>query len=183
MLDNIQLYHSDETYPQPKLMFRNLGHSKFEMTSGQLGTDFMRPTAGRGLAVADYDNDGDLDLAVSNRGDYAQLLRNNGGNANNWLEVLLVGTKSNRDAVGTSLKLIAGGLTLFEQRKSGMSFLSAQDPRVHFGLGQQQSVDSLQITWPSGVSDTLRNVPVNQIITVKETVGRVPRTFPRIHSR
>ena len=183
MLDNIHLYHSEVTYPEPKLMFRNLGQGKFDKVSELLGPDFMRSTVGRGSAVGDYDNDGDLDIAVSNRGEYAQLLRNDGGNAHHWLEVLLVGTKSNRDGVGASLKLVAEGFTQCKQRQGGMSYMSAHDPRVHFGLGQRQSIESLEITWPSGIVDKLTNVPINQIITVKEGVGIVPRNFPRVPAR
>jgi hypothetical protein len=183
MLDNIQMYHSEVTYAEPKLMFRNLGKGKFEKVSELLGPDFMRPTAGRGCAVADFDNDGDLDIAVVNRGDYPELLRNDGGNANNWLEVMLVGVKSNRDGVGAALKLTSEGFTEYKQRKGGMSYMSAHDPRVHFGLGQRKTIESLEITWPGGAVDKLTSVPINQIITVKEGVGIIPRNFPRIGAR
>jgi len=182
MLDNISLYHSEVAYPEPKLMFRNLGKGKFAKVSEQLGPDFMKPTVGRGSAVGDYDNDGDLDIAISNRGEFAQLLRNDGGNANHWLEVMLVGTKSNRDGVGAVLKLTSEGFTQVAQRKGGMGYMSAQDPRVHFGLGQRQSIESLEITWPSGTVDKLTNIPINRIITVKEGVGIIPRNFPRVPS-
>ena len=93
----ILLYHNEVSWKEPKLMFRNLGGGKFEKVSDQLGADFMKPTVGRGMAVADFDNDGDLDVAISNSNDFPQLLRNDGGNANHWLEVMLVGVKSNRD--------------------------------------------------------------------------------------
>lgn len=180
MLDNIHMYHSEVTYAEPKLMFRNLGQGKFEKVSELLGPDFMRPTVGRGSAIGDFDNDGDLDIAVLNRGDYPQLLRNDGGNANNWLTVKLVGTKSARDGTGALLKLVSEGFTQYEQAKGGMSYMSAHDQRIHFGLGQRKTIDSLEITWLSGVVDKLSNVPVNQIITVKEGVGIVPGSFPRI---
>jgi len=180
MLDNIKLYHSEETFPEPKLMFRNLGQGKFEKVSELLGPDFMKPVVGRGSAVADFDNDGDLDVAISVSGDYPQLLRNDGGNANNWLEVMLVGTKSNRDGVGAALKLVSEGFTEYQQRKGGMSYMSAQDPRIHFGLGKRKTIDRLEITWPSGAVEKLTNVPINQIITVKEGAGIVPRPFPRV---
>ena len=108
------------------------------------------------------------------------LLRNDGGNANHWLTVQLIGTKSNRDGIGASLKLTSEGFVQVEQAKGGMSYMSASDPRIHFGLGKRTKIDSLEITWPSGQMDVLRNVAVDQIIAVKEGAGIVPRTFPRI---
>src|ERR1700737_2801447 len=113
----------------------------------------MRPIAGRGLATADFDNDGDI--AINNRGDFPSLLRNDGGNANHWLEVLLIGTRSNRDGIGSSLKLTAEGFVHVEQAKGGMSYMSASDPRIHFGLGTRNKIASLEITWPSGQVDRL----------------------------
>lgn len=178
MLDNINLFHSEVQFQEPLLMFRNVGKGKFDRVGDVLGPDFKKPIVGRGLAVADFDNDGDLDLAISVSGSYPELLRNDGGNANNWLEVMLVGTKSNRDGVGAALKLVSEGFTQFGQRKGGMSYMSAQDPRVHFGLGQRKSIDSLEITWPSGTVDKLTHVPINQVITVKEGTGIIPRSFP-----
>ncbi len=181
MLDNITMYHSEISFPEPKLMFRNQGRGKFEKVSDQMGADFMKPTVGRGMAVADFDNDGDLDVAISNSNDYPQLLRNDGGNANHWLEVMLLGVKSNRDGRGTALKLTSEGFVEYRQAEGGMSYMSAHDPRIHFGLGQRKSVESLVITWPSGIVDKLVNVPINQIITVKEGVGIIPRNFPKIN--
>ena len=181
MLDNITMYHSEISFPEPKLMFRNQGRGKFEKVSDQMGADFMKPTVGRGMAVADFDNDGDLDVAISNSNDYPQLLRNDGGNANHWLEVMLLGVKSNRDGRGTALKLTSEGFVEYRQAEGGMSYMSAHDPRIHFGLGQRKSVESLVITWPSGIVDKLVNVPINQTITVKEGVGIIPRNFPKIN--
>jgi enediyne biosynthesis protein E4 len=183
MLDNIHLYHTEVTYKEPMLMFRNLGHGKFEKVSEQLGSDFVRPSAGRGLAAADFDNDGDLDLAVNNRGEYPELLRNDGGNANHWLEVFLIGTKSNRDGVGATLKLTSEGFVQTKQREGGAGYMSASDPRIHFGLGQRRLIESLEITWPSGTVEKFTNVPIDQIITVKEGTGMVPRSFPKIASK
>lgn len=180
MLDNIHLYHIETAYKEPKLMFCNLGRGRFEKCSEKLGSDFMRPMASRGAAVADYDNDGDLDIAVNNRGDYPQMLRNDVGNRNHWLQVLLVGTRSNRDGVGANLKLVAGEMVRVEQRKGGMSYMSAHDPRVHFGLGPVTKVDMLEIRWPSGTVTKLENLPADQTITVEEGTGIVPRPFPRV---
>ena len=183
MLDNIQMYHSEVTYPEEKLMFRNLGKGRFDKVSNQLGPDFMHKTVGRGLAVGDYDNDGDLDAAIVNRGEYIQLLRNDGGNAHNWLDVKLVGTKAARDGTGAKLTLTSEGFTIHQQAKGGMSYMSAHDPRIHFGLGTRKTVESLEITWLSGTVDKLTNVPINQTITVKEGVGIVPGKFPAIPSK
>jgi enediyne biosynthesis protein E4 len=183
MLDNIRLYHSEVSYEEPCLMYRNLGAGKFKKVSADLGPDFVRPIAGRGLAVADYDNDGDLDLAINVRGSRAALLRNDGGNVHNWLQVFLIGTKSNRDAVGASLKLVSEGFTQVKQRQGGMGYMSASDPRVHFGLGTRKAIESLEITWPNGAVEKLDKVPVNQIVTVKEGEGMVPRAFPRLTAR
>jgi hypothetical protein len=183
VLDNIARYHADTRYAEPKLMFRNNGHGIFENVSDLLGPDFQLPRVSRGAAVADFDNDGDLDILVNNNGQAPQLLRNDGGNANHWLEILLIGTKSNRDGVGARVKVSAGNLTLYDQRKGGMSYQSAQDPRLHFGLGQRSNVDAIEIVWPSGSVTRLAILKGDQIIAIKEGVGVVERPFPRIPER
>jgi len=184
MVDNVQLYHSEVTYKEPLLMFHNLGKGQFEkIADGALGPDFSRPIAGRGLATADFDNDGDIDVVTNNRGDYPSLLRNDGGNANHWLEVLLIGTKSNRDGVGASLKITADDFVHVEQSKGGMSYMSASDPRILFGLGKHTKIDSLEITWPSGQIDRLKDLPSDKIIAIKERVGIVPHPFPKVSSK
>ena len=180
VLDNIERYHADTKYAEPKLMFRNTGHGIFENVSDQLGPDFQLPRVSRGAAIGDFDNDGDLDILVNNCGQAPQLLRNDGGNANHWLEILLIGTKSNRDGVGARIKVSAGDLVLYDQRKGGMSYQSAQDPRVHFGLGQHSTVDFIEILWPSGMSTKMGNLKADQILTIKEGVGIVERPFPRV---
>jgi hypothetical protein len=165
------------------LMYRNTGKGHFVKTSDLLGADFTRPIAGRGLASADFDNDGDMDFAVSVRGDFPEILRNDGGNTNHWLEVLLIGTKSNRDGTGSALKLTSEGFVQFKQAQGGASYMSASDPRIHFGLGKRTKIDSLTITWPSGQVDTLTNLPLDKIIAVKEGAGIVPRAFPKVPAR
>jgi hypothetical protein len=180
VLDNIERYHPDVRFAERKLMFRNAGGGVFVNVSDQLGPDFQTPTVGRGAAVGDYDNDGDLDILVSNNGGPPQLLRNDGGNANHWLQILLIGTRSNRDGVGARVKLTAGDLTLFDQRKGGMSYQSAQDPRLHFGLGSRTMVDALEIRWPSGMVTRLTGVACDRMVAVKEGVGIVPRDFLRV---
>ena len=183
MLDNVSLYHADVSYPEPMLMFRNLGQGRFEKVSSLLGPDFARPIVGRGLATADYDNDGDVDFATNIRGSFPELMRNDGGNSNNWLEVKLIGTRSNRDGTGAVLKLTSEGFTQMKQAVGGASYMSASDLRISFGLGSRNKIDSLEIDWPSGQVDTLRDLQINKIIAVQEGLGVVKRSFPTIPAR
>ena len=180
VLDNIHLYNAEVYYAEPKLMFRNTGRGVFEDVSDRLGPDFKLPRVSRGAAVGDFDNDGDLDILVTHCGEPPQLLRNDGGNANHWLEILLIGTRSNRDGVGARVKVSAGEVVVYDQRKGGMSYQSAQDPRLHFGLGQHASVDAIEILWPSGMVTKLSNLKGDQIIAIKEGEGIVERPFPRV---
>ena len=180
VLDNIERYHADTKYAEPKMMFRNMGRGIFTDVSNQLGADFQIPRVSRGAAIGDFDNDGDLDILINNCGQPPQLLRNDGGNANHWLQIFLIGTKSNRDGVGARVKVTAGDLILYDQRKGGMSYQSAQDPRLHFGLGQQSSIDAVEIIWPSGSSTKLSNIKADQIVAIKEGVGIVERKFPQV---
>ena len=183
VLDNIQRYHAETTYAEPKLMFRNVGHGIFENVSDQLGADFLLPRVSRGAAIGDFDNDGDLDIIISNNGQAPQLLRNDGGNANHWFQLLLIGTRSNRDAVGARVKVTAGDLVLYDEKKGGMSYQSAQDPRLHFGLGQHPTVEEVEIKWPSGELTKLTNIKSDQILAIEEGKGLVYRPFPRVPVR
>ena len=124
-----------------------------------------------------------MGFAVNCRGDYPEILRNDTVNGNHWLEVLLVGTKSNRDGIGAALKLTSEGVVQVDQAKGGTSYMSASDPRIHFGLGKRTKVDSLIITWPSGTVDKLTNIPVDSIIAVKEGAGIVPHSFPKVRAK
>jgi hypothetical protein len=180
VLDNIQLYHAETRYAEPKLMFRNAGSGMFENVSDQLGPDFLLPRVSRGAAIGDFDNDGALDILVNNNGQSPQLLRNDGGNANHWLQLSLIGTRSNRDAVGARVKVTAGDLVLYEERKGGMSYQSAQDPRLHFGLGQRSVIGQIEIKWPSGAVSKLTNLEADQILAIEEGQGLVQRSFPRV---
>jgi len=183
VLDNIRLYHAETRYAEPKLMFHNAGSGVFENVSDQLGADFLLPRVSRGAAIGDFDNDGDLDILVNNNGQPPQLLRNDGGNSNHWVQLFLIGTRSNRDAVGARVKLNAGDLVLYEERKGGMSYQSAQDPRLHFGLGQRSVIEQIEIKWPSGEYTKLINLKSDQIVAVEEGKGLVHRPFPRVPSK
>jgi len=180
VLDNIERYRSDVRYAEPKLMFRNTGQGIFENVSDRLGRDFQAPFVSRGAAIGDFDNDGDLDILISNCGQVPQLLRNDGGNSSHWLQIFLLGTRSNRDGVGARVKVSAGNLVQYDQRKGGMSYQSAQDPRLHFGLGRHDKVDAIEIVWPSGAVTKLTNIKSDQTISVREGTGQIERQFPRV---
>jgi len=183
VLDNIQLYHAETRYAESKLMFRNSGAGIFENVSDQLGRDFLLPRVSRGAAIGDFDNDGLLDILVSNNGQPPQLLRNDGGNSNHWMQLYLIGRRSNRDAVGARVKVTAGDLVLYDERKGGMSYQSAQDPRLHFGLGPRSVIDQIEIKWPSGELTRLKNLRADQILAIEEGKGLVQRSFPRVTSK
>jgi hypothetical protein len=173
ILDNIPLFHPEVTYEEEKTLYRNMGSGRFMDATRSEGADFRKPRVGRGLAVGDYDNDGWQDFLVSNNGEDAQLFRNEGGSSpaakdNHWVTVRLIGTKSNRDGIGTTLKVTAGDFTSYDQAKGGMSYCSAQDPRIHFGLGKHTVVDSIEIHWPSGLTQMLRGIPADSFVTVIE---------------
>jgi hypothetical protein len=123
---------------------------------------------GRGSAVGDVDNDGDLDLLVLNLNGPARLLRNDGGNRNNWLMIRTVGTASNRDGIGARIGVTADGVTQLRDVRSSSGYLSQSDPRAHFGLGSAKIVDRIEVRWPSGRVSTLDNVKANQVVTITE---------------
>lgn len=180
VMDNIELFHAKTTYAEPKFVFRNLG-GHFRNVTRQLGPDLLRPKVSRAAAFGDYDNDGDQDVLVSNNGDQAELLRNDRGNQLSWLQVHLVGVKSNRDGVGASVVVRSRGLEQRDQRKGGGSYQSAHDPRLHFGLGTSDRADSVEVRWPSGTIDRLENVRANQAITVREGQGLVSTAGLKAH--
>ena len=152
---------------QPNALFHNRGDGTFLDVSKQTASDHNG--CARGLAVADIDGDGFLDLLVANL-DQPPVLLKNSGNDNRWLEVQLVGLQSNRDGIGARLTLTAGGSRQIREIQSGTSFLSQHSLVAHFGLGRHQRVDELQIRWPSGIVQTLTDLPVNRMITVTEAV-------------
>jgi hypothetical protein len=131
----------------------------------------MRPIVGRGLATADFDNDGDLDMAINIRGDYPELLRNDGGNANHFLEVLLIGTKSNRDGIGATVRITSGGLPQSRLVKSGSSYLSQSEFPLTFGMGKHDRIESVIVTWPSGRTEDYKNLTPGRCYECTEGKG------------
>ena len=164
VIDRIAEVDSSQTYRQPNQMFRNDAGRRFADVSAMMGPDFQRANAGRATAVADYDYDGDLDLLVTTVAARPRLLRNDGGNAHHWLQILLVG-KIHPDALGTRVEVVADGIRQVQERQSGGSYLSSHDPRLHFGLGAATSAQ-VEIHWPDGTQQTLEKVAANQVIKV-----------------
>jgi hypothetical protein len=150
------------------LLLRNDRGRRFVNVSHLLGPDFQEKFMGRGSAVGDYDNDGDMDVLVTDLGERPRLLRNDGGNRRSWVMVRLVGTTSNRDGIGARVRVTAGGRTQMRLRVSSSGYLSQGDPRLHFGLGDVARIDKIEVRWPSGTLQTLEDQRPNQVITVTE---------------
>ena len=163
------------TRAQRRLLFRNGGSRRFIEVGSVVGSAFSQPRVGRGLAVGDIDNDGDLDLIVNNNGGRADLLINDGGNAGKSVLVRTIGTTSNRDGIGARLAMTVAGRTLVREVQAGSSYLSQSDMRAHFGLGTAAAADRLEVRWPSGRVDVVQNVQAGQILTVREGAGVVAR--------
>ncbi|MEN8124663.1 MAG: CRTAC1 family protein [Bacteroidota bacterium] len=155
-------------YGQEDQLFENIGNGKFKDISVERGQYFREENVGRGACLGDYDNDGDIDIYIVNLDSHGKLLRNNKGNQNNWLTLNLIGQTSNRDAVGSRIRIIAGGKVQTAQKKSTTGYLSQNDSRIHFGLEKNEIVEKIEIKWPSGKFQVLENIKTNQILTVKE---------------
>jgi len=168
VMDNIHLTQPSVRYLEPPLLMRN-GGGKFQDVSEKSGPPFRAPLAARGVAFGDLNNDGFLDIAINCNNGPALLLRNQGGNGNHWLLVKLVGSRSNRDGIGARLRLVSqSGHEQFAFASAGGSYLSASDPRMHFGLGAERSARLLEIWWPSGTVQRLEKVDADQVLTVRE---------------
>jgi len=160
-------------FKQPNVLFRNLGNGRYADVSPTAGPGLQVVASSHGSAFADYDNDGDVDILVSNNNEPPTLLRNDGGNKQNWLMVKCVGTRSNRSAIGARVRVIAGQHAQMQEVVSGSSFLSQSDLRLHFGLGQAKAADLVEVAWPSGLKESFRSVEANRLVTFEEGRGIV----------
>jgi hypothetical protein len=169
VMDTIELTFPHLRYLQPPLVLHNERGQKFTDVSAQSGAVFKQKWAARGMAVGDLSNHGVLDVVVSTNNGRAYVLRNQGGNRNHWLTLLLEGRKSNRDGIGAQVKMVsASGAARYATVSTTGSYLSASDRRVHIGLGSDTSAKSIEIRWPSGIEQRLESVLANQMLTVVE---------------
>jgi hypothetical protein len=161
-------------------LYWNAGMGRFEDAARAAGADFLRPMVARGAAYADYDGDGDLDILVTTNNGPAHLLRNDGGNRNNWLRVVAIGGPSNRDAIGARVQLfIDGKPASWALVKSGSSYCSQSELPLTFGLGRATQVSGVKITWPDGRVDDVAATDANQTLTIQEGRGVIRSTKPR----
>ncbi len=170
--DLIEKIYPAVGYREAPLLFHNTG-SGFQNARAGTGPVFSKATAARGLAIGDFDNDGAVDVLISNNDDAPRLLRNNVGTQNHWLGVMLVGKKANPDAIGARITYQAGDLKRTRMKVGGGSYLSAHDPRMVLGIGNRTKIDSLEVSWPepSGRTERFTNLPIDRYVTIVEGTG------------
>ena len=167
--DVIETLMDHETYAQQDQIFQNRGDGTYTDVSETAGDYFTKVLVGRAAATADYDNDGDTDIVIMNSNQRAVLLRNDGGNTQNWIGIRLVGAQSNRDGIGTKVTVVAAGTTQIKAVKSGSSYASGSDTRLLFGLGGNSRIEQITIVWHGGVTQELKDVAINQYLTIVES--------------
>jgi len=173
----IDSYHLEQTFKNPRLVYQNLGNGHFKDVSPEMGPGITDQFSSRGAAFGDYDNDGDMDALILNMNDLPSLLRNDGGNKQNWIKIKLIGTKCNRTAIGARVRVITGKHIQMDEVNSGTSVMSQSDLRLHFGLGKVETVDAVEVKWPTTQkTERFTQIKANQILTIREGDGIV-RTF------
>ena len=167
--DNLSELEQQGTYGQRNLLFRNNYDSTFTEVSETLGPGMKLEDVSRGATFADYDLDGDIDIVVTNSNTAPRLLRNEGGNQKNWLQVQLVATTGPTDAIGARVSIKTGDLTQTREVRSGDGYLSQRELTLHFGIGDYEQVDSIEVRWQSGVRQLIKSVPANQVLSLEES--------------
>src|SRR5271165_6699808 len=176
----IDKYNFGETFKNPRLVYRNLGNGHFKDVSAEMGPGISARFSSRGAAFGDYDNDGGVDMLILNMNDLPSLLHNVGGNKQNWIKIKLVGTKCNRTAIGARVRVTTGKHTQMDEVHSGTSVMSQSDLRLHFGLGMVETVDLIEVKWPTTQKiEQFKQLKANQILTIREGDGIVSSLKPR----
>jgi len=160
------------TYKEPRILYWNEGNGKFKDVSKQSGPGCIEPQSSRGMAIGDLWNDGRMSVVVNNISSRPSLFVNLAGNTNHWLGIRTVGTKSNRDGIGARVVVFSGGRKYVQEVRSGSSYLSSNDLRLHFGLGSEKSVDRIEVHWPSGLTESFAEPGVDRFITLAEGKGK-----------
>jgi hypothetical protein len=163
------------TFKQRKLVYKNLGNGRFADVTSSTGLAVTQPHSSRGAAFGDFDNDGDVDVVIINMNEPPTLLRNDCPAKNNWLKIKCIGTKSNRSAIGSRLRVVTGKHSQMNEVMSGSSYISQNDLRLHFGLGQANQVDLVEVRWPLGLVESFKSVDANQLIVLQEGHGIIRR--------
>jgi hypothetical protein len=170
-------YNLGESFKNPRVVYRNLGNGRFQDVSAAMGPGISERFSSRGAAFGDYLNNGCIDALVLNLNDLPSLLRNEGGNRQNWIKIKLVGTHCNRTAIGARVRVITGKHKQMDEVHSGDSVMSQSDLRLHFGLGSAETVDTIEVTWPTTRKvERFTQVTANQILTIREGSGVIATT-------
>jgi len=174
----VEKIFKDYPHKSTRLVYQNLGNSRFKDVTAQCGSGVLAPHSSRGCAFGDFDNDGDVDVLIMNMNEPPSLLRNEylggpGRRGNNWIELKLIGTKSNRSAIGARVRLKSVGHLQAQELSSQSSYYSHNDPRFHFGLAANTRAGQIEIRWPGGATELIKDIAANQIVTIKEGSGIV----------
>jgi hypothetical protein len=176
----IEGHDTGQTFKNPRLVYKNLGDGRFKDVSSEMGPGISEHFSSRGAAFGDYDNDGDIDAVILNMNDLPSLLRNDGGNKQNWIKIKLIGTACNRTAIGARVRVLTGKHAQMDEVHSGTSVMSQSDLRLHFGLGKTQKVDLIEVKWPTTQKlEKFADVSANQILTIREGSGIVAAVKPK----
>jgi hypothetical protein len=176
----IDKYNFGETFKNPRLVYKNLGNGRFKDVSAEMGPGITARYSSRGAAFGDYDNDGGMDMLILNMNELPSLLHNVGGNKQNWIKLKLIGTKCNRTAIGARARVITGKHIQMDEVNSGASVMSQNDLRLHFGVGTAETIDAIEVKWPTTQKvERFMQIKVNQILTIREGEGIVAMAKPK----
>jgi len=179
---DIDHFNVGETFKNPRVVYKNLGNGQFKDVSAEMGSGISERFSSRGAAFGDYDNDGGMDALILNMNDLPSLLHNTGGNKQNWIKLKLLGTRCNRTAIGARVRVLVGSHAQIDEVHSGSSVMSQSDLRLHFGIGGAETVDLIEIKWPTTQkTEQYMNVKANQILTIREGTGIV--STPKYRSK